>query len=39
MSYDRLNSLSLIYVHKEIVPSTDAVIDLFSVGNRRLDFS
>ena len=38
MSNDRLNALSLIYVHKEIVPSTDAVIDLFSAGNRRLDF-
>ena len=39
MSNDRLNSLSLMYVHQEIVPNIDSVIDLFSVGNRRLDFA
>ena len=38
MSNDRLNSLSLMLVHKEIVPDPNKVIDLFSSSNRRLDF-
>ena len=39
MGGDRLNGLSLMYVHREIVPDTEEVIDLFArLGPRRLEF-
>ena len=34
---DRLTDLSLLYIHKDIVPSVDKVIDIFDCENRRLD--
>jgi hypothetical protein len=38
MGGERLNGLALLYIHKEIIPNFDTVIDAFSDGNRRLDF-
>ena len=38
MIAERLNGLTLIYVHKEIIPNEDRVIDLFARKNRRLNF-
>ena len=35
---ERLNVIKLMYVHQEIVPDTEKVIDLFAVTNRRLNF-
>nr|XP_047127703.1 52 kDa repressor of the inhibitor of the protein kinase-like [Hydra vulgaris] len=39
MSEDRLNGLALMYIHQEIVPCIDNVINRFSIKNRRLDFN
>ena len=38
MTADRLNGLALMYVHREIVPDIEKVIDRFSQSNRRLEF-
>lgn len=38
MTADRLNGLALMYVHKDIVPNIEKVIDRYSVTHRRLDF-
>lgn len=38
MTSERLNGLALMYVHTEIVPEVDDVIDKFSVNNRKLNF-
>ena len=37
MSADRLNSLSLMYIHKDIMPDIDEVLDLFAKDKRRLE--
>jgi hypothetical protein len=39
MTSDRLNGLALMYVHQDIIPDNDKVINRFSIGNRRLDFT
>ena len=39
MVNERLNGLALMYVHKEIVPDSNKVIEKFSSGNRRLAFN
>ena len=39
MQQDRFNGLSLMYIHPEIVPEIDKVIDTFAeLGPRRLEF-
>ena len=38
MTSERLNGLALMYVHREIVPDIEKVIDRFAITNRRLDF-
>ena len=38
MLSDRLNGLALIYVHREIIPDVEKVIDRFALKNRRLEF-
>ena len=37
MTADRLNGLALMYVHREIIPDIEKVIDRFSQSNRRLE--
>ena len=37
MSADRLNGLSLMYIHKDIVPDIDEVLDLFAKDKRRIE--
>lgn len=39
MTNDRLNGLALMYIHQDIVPDTENVIDRFALNNRRLDFT
>ncbi|XP_057290839.1 52 kDa repressor of the inhibitor of the protein kinase-like [Hydractinia symbiolongicarpus] len=39
MVQDRLNGIALMYIHKEILPNIDAVIDRYAMSNRRLSFS
>ncbi|XP_057299469.1 52 kDa repressor of the inhibitor of the protein kinase-like [Hydractinia symbiolongicarpus] len=39
MVQDRLNGIALMYIHKEILPNIDAVIDRYAMCNRRLSFS
>ena len=39
MVSERLNDIALMYVHQEIVPHIEKVIDLFSTKNRRLNFT
>ena len=39
MVSERLNGIALMYVHQEIVPDIEKVIDLFSTENRRLSFT
>lgn len=38
MGQERLNGLALLYIHMDIVPDFDKVIDAFSETNRRLKF-
>ena len=38
MTTERLNGLALMYVHQEIVPEVEKVIDRFALSNRRLEF-
>ena len=38
MTNDRLNGLALLYIHQEIVPDKDKVIDRYALSNRRLEF-
>ena len=38
MISERLNGITLMHVHQEIVPDIKKVIDLFAVANRRLNF-
>ena len=37
MGASRLNGLSLMYIHQDIVPDVNEVIDLFAADNRRLE--
>ena len=39
MVSERLNDIAFMYVHQEIVPDIEKVIDLFSTKNRRLSFT
>ena len=39
MTEDRLNGLALMYIHQNIVPNIEKVINRFAISNRRLDFS
>ena len=39
MTSDRFNGLAMMYIHQEIVPDVEKVIDLFSVSNRKLEFT
>ena len=38
MTGERLNGLALMYIHRDIVPDTEKVVDRFSRTNRRLEF-
>ena len=38
MSENRLNGLTMLFVHKDIKLDVDAVIDAFAKDNRRCDF-
>jgi hypothetical protein len=39
MSAERLNGLSLMYKHQQIIPKTSEILNKFGLKNRRLDFS
>ena len=39
MSAERLNGLSLMYKHQQIIPKTSEILNKFGLKNRRLDFN
>ena len=39
MVNERLNGLALMYIHKDLNPDVEEIINKFSSGNRRLDFT